>query len=95
MIAALFRTPEDTFDYPVLAVFLYMYIMAAFGIVGLWRGYKRGRVLFAGLEGRKDVYVYRDENPRGFWLLITVYAVGALLAIVVATACALGVFRKT
>ena len=98
MIAAFLKNVDGDFDYPAAMFSLFLIFCISGMIIGLYRAFHTGRILFSWTPRTArtiEFYVEREKNPSGFWLMVIVYCLCILLFIFFTIGICFGFFRKS
>jgi hypothetical protein len=98
MIAAFLKNVDGDFDYPAATLATFMLFCIAGVLIGLYRAFHTGRILFSWTPRTAktiEFYVEREKNALGFWLMVTLYCFGILVFIFLIIGICLGLFRQS
>ena len=97
MTAHFLKNDEGNFDYPALAISLFIaFVIFGMGI-GIFRAFKTNRILFAWgstFGGSGQFYIERDKNSLGFWSVFVMYCFCILMFIGLIVSFCFGLLRK-
>lgn len=97
LFAAFLTNPEGEFDWLGLIGALLMALVAAGGIVGLVRDWRRGQIVFGYYPTYGDpveINVERKRRPFRFWLVFAFYCLGVLLFVTLCVGMCTGFLRR-
>jgi len=96
MIASFLRQADGDFDYAACVMSLTLAAGAAGIALQLRRALRTGHIWSTSPEGSssQDRYVQREMNAVQFWMLFTIYGIGMLLMMALATGIVFGIFRR-
>ncbi|HEY4952534.1 MAG TPA: hypothetical protein VII71_04010 [Verrucomicrobiae bacterium] len=98
MIAAFLKNVDGDFDYPAAMLAAFMLFCIAGMLIGLYRAFHTGRILFSWTPRTAktiEFYVEREKNALRFWLMVTLYCFCISVFIFLIIGIGFGLFRKS